>query len=403
MKSIERLLAAALAGMLLTACNKDNPGDVPVDPPTPKKGIPTLSINTPGGVKITSKNTWVKDAAVYYTPVGGEYQKLGDVSIKGRGNTTWSFPKKPYAIKFNEKGEYLGMPKGDRFDLIANYIDITDMRNVIALEIGRRTKGLEWTPRCEYVELYMNGAHQGNYVFTEHIKIGKRRLDLKEGGYLLELDVNYDEDYKFHSDLLNLPVMIKDYEGGEIDDKVLERIKKEFNELEAMVVSEDRTVNGWQNHIDMDSFIDWWFVYELAQCGEPNAPKSSYMYRDAGGKLKAGPVWDFDWGTFRNGYWVERFRLKDCIWLSYMFKDPSFVKRVKEKWEESRDDFKDVAEFIDETAEHVKQSAKNDKIMWPMTTKENEDETLSFEDAVARLKTGYLRHWEWIDKAISKM
>ena len=115
-------------------------------------------------------------------------------------------------------------------------------------------------------------------------------------------------------------------------------IRAEFNEIEAKLVSDDITASGWQDYLDMDTFIDWWFVHELVQCGEPGHPKSSYMYRDKGGKLKAGPVWDFDWGTFRSSE-VHQFRIKKAIFYGYLFQDPAFVKRVKEKWKESRTDF----------------------------------------------------------------
>lgn len=404
-ESVIRIIAVFSAVVcLLAGCRKDDPGNIDPTPdpvPVAKKGLPQLNISTPNHADITSKTTWMTGASVSILPNDGTgFKTIGKASIKGRGNSTWGFPKKPYAIKLDEKAELFDLPKGARFDLIANYIDITCMRNAIALEIARRTKGQEWTPHCTFVELSLNDKMMGNYLLTEHIKIAKSRVNLKDGGYILELDTNFDEEFKFHSDLLKMPVMIKDYEGGEVNNSILQSVQKEFNELEAMVVSEDRATNGWQDYIDMDSFIDWWFVYELAQCGEPNHPKSSYMYKEPGGKLHMGPVWDFDWGTFRNGGWVEQFRVKECIWYKYLFKDPAFVKRAKEKWEESKDDFYDILNYIDEVAAYVRTSAINDKAKWPMTTHENDDESLSFDDAVSKLKTGYTRHWDWINRQI---
>lgn len=395
------IIVLTAAVCLLAGCRKDYPEIDPDPAPVATKSLPQISITTPSHAAITSKNTWMTGASVTVIPNDGSgFKSLGKASIKGRGNTTWGFPKKPYAIKLDTKAEIFGLPKGARFDLLANYIDITCMRNAIALEIARRTKGQPWTPHCEFVELLLNEQQMGNYLLTEHIKIAKSRVDLKEGGYILELDTNFDEEFKFHSTLLNMPVMIKDYEGGEVNSRILAQIQTEFNELEAMVVSDDRETNGWQNYIDMDSFIDWWFVYELAQCGEPNHPKSSYMYKEPGGKLHMGPVWDFDWGTFRNGSWVENFRVKECIWYKYLFKDPAFVKRVKEKWAESKADFMGILDYIDETAEYVKRSAISDKSRWPMTTHENDDETIGFDNAISRLKQGYQRHLEWIDRQI---
>jgi hypothetical protein len=61
-------------------------------------------------------------------------------------------------------------------------------------------------------------------------------------------------------------------------------------------------VREYADYIDIDTYIDWWLVHELAFNGEPNHPKSTYMHKDRNGKLKAGPVWDFDWayGSYEN-------------------------------------------------------------------------------------------------------
>ena len=361
-----------------------------------------LNINTPNGVGITSKTVWVENANASLTSVDGKITDLGKARVKGRGNTTWGYPKKPYALKLEEEASLCGMPSEKRWDLLANYIDRTEMRNAVAFEVAQKAKSLEWSPHGEFVKLYLNGVLSGIYYLCEHIKIDKNRLNLQKGGYVLELDTYFDEDYKFKSDLLGLPVQIKDWKGGDMTEERLAGIQAEFNEIEALLVSEDRDKNGWQELVDIDSFIDWWFVYELVQCGEPGHPKSSYMYRDKGGKLKAGPVWDFDWGTFRSGE-VKRFRIKEAIFYKYMFKDPAFVKRVKEKWKDSKATFLTVTDFFDKTAKQIKVHVDRDKMKWPMTTTVNKDESMSFDEAVATMKSNYKKHWEWMDQQIAAL
>jgi len=394
-----------LAVFLLYSCSKEeeSPFAHPARVEEEDSGLPHLCVNTPSGMVINSKEEWVESATVSLISADGKSTYLGLAKIKGRGNSTWNYPKKPYALKFNEDISLLGMPAEKRWDLLANYIDRTDMRNAVAFEIASKTQSLEWTPSGEFVEFYLNGLWLGNYYLCEHIKIDKERVNLHNGGYLLELDVNYDEDFKFKSDSLGLPVQIKDWKGEEMTEEWMGEIEAEFNEIEALLVSDDRETDGWQELVDMDTFIDWWFVYELVQCGEPGHPKSSYMYRDKGGKLKAGPVWDFDWGTFRSGGEVTRFRDKDAIFYKYLFKDPSFVQRVKEKWTRSKSDFLSVTSFIDKTAERIKISVDKDKTKWPMTTTTNKDESLSFDEAVSTLKNNYIKHWEWMDKQISAL
>lgn len=397
--------ALLLASVLLSSCKKEeeNPFAHPARVEEQDSGLPHLCINTPGNAAITSKEEWMEGATISLVFADGRETKLGTTKIKGRGNSTWKYPKKPYALKLDEDASLLGMPAEKRWDLLANYIDRTDMRNAVSFEVAHKTKSLDWTPHGEFVELYLNEVRQGNYYLCEHIKIDKNRLNLQKGGYLLELDTNYDEEFKFRSDSLDLPVMIKDWKGDDMTEERAAEIASEFNEIEALLVSDDRENNGWQNLVDMDSFIDWWFVYELVQCGEPKHPKSSYMYRDKGGKLKAGPVWDFDWGTFRSGGEVTIFRIKDALFYKYMFQDPSFVKRVKEKWTESKASFLSVTGFIDKTAQKIKVSVDKDKTKWAITTTVNKDEELSFDDAVATMKNNYVKHLEWMDSQISAL
>lgn len=401
----KKLLILAPVFFLLFACTEkeDDPYTHPKREETKDSGLPHLCIDTPSRKDITSKKDWMTGASVSLTSASGEVTKLGTAQVKGRGNSTWTYPKKPYAVKLDAEAIVCGMPAETRWDLLANYIDRTDMRNAIGFELARRTKSLEWTPHGEFVELYLNSVWMGNYFLCEHIKIDKNRLDLKNGGYILELDTNFDEEFKFKSEKLNLPVQVKDWKGDDMTAARLAEIQTEFNRIEALIVSDSRATDGWQELVDMDSFIDWWFVYELVQCGESNHPKSCYMYHDKDGKLKAGPVWDFDWGTFRSGSEVTHFRNKSSIFYSYLFKDPSFVKRLKEKWGESKASFLSVTDFIDKTAKNISISVEQDKKKWPMTTTTNKDESMSFDEAVSTMKSNYKKHWEWMDQQISAL
>ena len=114
------------------------------------------------------------------------------------------------------------------------------------------------------------------------------------GGYLLELDVYFDEEQKFKTELRGLPVMVKD---PELNAAQLNWIEGYFNEVERVLYGDDfaSATNGYRNFIDTESFIKWWLVQELMSNWEPNHPKSTFMTKDRGGKLKMGPLWDFDW------------------------------------------------------------------------------------------------------------
>ena len=376
--------------------------------------LPAVYVTTPQQTPILSKDDWVKDGIMRVWKVDGVIDDLGGTSVKGRGNSTWGFPKKPYAIKLDKKAEVLGMPKHKRWVLLANWIDRTLMRNHIAFTIAKNTESLDWTPRGEFVELILNGKHLGNYYLCEQIKIDKNRVNMAEmestdidgdaitGGYLLEMDVNYDEINKFRTDIRDLPVNIKDPDEDVLVDKQFNYIRNYINQVERAIYADNFSIDGhsYTEYIDVNSFVDWWMVHELARNGEPGWPKSSYMHKDKNNKLMAGPVWDFDYQTFVP---YEEFYMTHGIWYNRLFEDPDFVALVKQKWNSSKSGFESVASEIDNTALKIRNSEKVNSKMWPLIENVNGDERMTFEEAANRMKKTYQDRISWMNKAINDL
>ena len=387
--------------------------------------LPALFISTQIPTSAINKENWAGGAtAVLFDSMTGSIDILGvDDSaeniavneIKGRGNSTWGYPKKPYTIKLDKKESILGMPKDKRWNLLANWMDRTDMRNDIALELARRSPGLAWSSKGQFVEFVLNGKHNGNYYLCEHIKIAKDRVNItgydedepaapNEIGYLFELDTYFDEANKFRSAALNLPVNVKDPDVEGFD---LTYIAGWFNALETKITSVNIAATNYKDYLDIDSFIDWYLVHEMTSIWEPNHPKSSYMYKDAesaaDNKIHAGPCWDFDYDTFTPGK-ANSWIIKDAIWYKYLFKDPAFVARLKEKWNAQKSLYDDVAaSYIDEMASKIKTSVSVDKGLWPCTSTVNGDEKMEFSDAVNRIKTSLQNKIAFMNTAIGKM
>lgn len=162
----------------------------------------------------------IEDLDKYFS---SEVQFTSTAGIKGRGNSTWGMPNKPYRIKLDSKANLLGMSNDKDWALLANYFDKTLLRNITAFEISR-IADMSWTPSYVSVDYYLNGTYQGVYSLTEHVKVSEERLDMKlvkpsdntgealTGGYLLELDFHFDELCKFKTNnpQSRLPIMFKD-------------------------------------------------------------------------------------------------------------------------------------------------------------------------------------------------
>ena len=369
-------------------------------------GLPMVFIETNSTKEIPSKwEDWMKGAEIKIYNPDWTVDYEGPTSIRGRGNSTWGYPKKPYALKLDSKGKILGMPKHKRWVLLANWMDRTLLRNSVSFELASRS-GLAYTPRGQFVEVFINGVHKGNYFLCEHIKVDENRVNIDEldedetdGGYIMELDVYYDEAYKFKSSVRDLPYMFKD--PDEVNDAQFNFIKDYVSNLENALYDDSRFASGeYMDYIDSESFADWWIVMELTGIWEPNHPKSTYMHKDKGGKLTMGPVWDFDWETYKIS---PRFRIKDALYYKRLFEDQRFVTLVKERWSTLKPAFETLPDHIRSEAEKIRGSESFNHELWPIDIVVNLDESLTFDAAVSRMIEGYETKFNWLDKEINSL
>lgn len=257
--------------------------------------LPTIYIVTPGGVEITSREAWTPGASMEIVlPDGRKAFSSPNVEIRLRGHSTAGKPKKPYAIRLATAGSLLGMPAARRWQLLANFMDHSNMRNSLALAIARQTSP-EWTPRSHMADLVVNGRPQGLYLLCEAITENPRRLaHIGRNGFIAEADTYFDSPAKFRTPTRNLPINIHNPKHPTA--RQLSAIESFFADIEAALYrdpSADLTP-VFSKYIDKTSFADWLIVHELSQNAEPNGPRSCFFHRNGRGKLQAGPVWDFD-------------------------------------------------------------------------------------------------------------
>lgn len=332
------------------------------------KNIPHVYITTNGNTPIVSKDDYL-NANI---EIVGNYEYAGfkaTTKIKGRGNSTWQYDKKPYKLKLDQKASIFGMGEDKEYVLLANYLDPMLMTNAVALKAGELLD-MPYNNHIVPVDLTINGVYLGNYNLTEQITVNANRINIEDGGVLLELDSYFDEDYKFKSNNFNLPVNIK-YPKLTNQNQVAP-IKTDFQIMENLVNSSSFPNNNYADYIDLDKLVDYLLITNLVCNTEIGHPKSTYVYKPKNGKYTMGPLWDYDWafdfsGTyfsstttsmFDNGGTGARFFRK-------FFLDPKFKAKYQQRWNYfKRAKLPDLLTFVDSYSKSISASYAQDYKLW---------------------------------------
>lgn len=376
--------------------------------------LPVVAIRTdePGNVK--DKVTWRPSRMRIGNP-DGTFTEVGGTGIRGRGNWTWDkYPKKPYALKLDDKQGILGMPAHRRWVLLALYRGF--IGNALMFEATRRAPALGWAPRGCFVELVLNGRFMGLYYLCEQIKVDPDRVNIASlkhtdiaypevsGGYLLEYDELYDEEYKFKSSGFGLPVQLKSPDD-DVPAQQLDYIKGFIDDMEAEIRKIGSAEGSrYADYMDLDSFAEYWMVLETVGNYEAYKPRSVKLYKGRDGvdsprgtvaKLKAGPLWDQELFEVK-----KKFNSKDMYYYKYLFRDPVFVETVKARWPAYRDNilgngrYVGFVDYLNEMVELIRESANRDIALWG-----NSYFTLNGE--VAPVRSGFVSKINWMDQQIA--
>lgn len=257
------------------------------------RGLPIINIEL-NGVELAEIHDGPKDVKYEGNELdlyeGNEILRYNDVEIKGRGNSTWGQPKRPYQIRFSKGVDLLGMGKAKKWILLANYVDASFVRNDVALALAEMLD-VQYSNRGSFVELYINGEYIGLYYLVQKIEIAKGSVDLRGGGgVLFEIDTLHKDEEACYTSYLNECLVVKDVNSNN-SERIIESFLVDFNNAEMMV--EEGNYEGLAEILDIDSFVKYFLVNEFTV--NPDAYSTSlYLYRSDNGKIVAGPVWDFD-------------------------------------------------------------------------------------------------------------
>lgn len=352
----------------LRVLNSENIEAEPLKIETKKAELPVVNISIPDFLgedgKLEDFKAKKKINASLEVFNCSETMKPVALTIKGRGNSSWSnAPKKSYTIKFKDKQNFLGLGKNKSFALIANYFDKTLLRNLTSYELAKMVfTEMPWNPGAKCVNLFINNVYQGIYLAVESIKIGEKRVkipdiaecknieEIDNYGFILEVDSRQDENFNFRTEK-NVPFSLKEPDGEDLQYDVKKKIQEKVKAAEDALYSQDfknpDSENYYGNFLDVDSFVDWWLLEELAKNTDSNFYSSCYIYfNPTDKKFCMGPVWDFDlgWGNINfynstetyTGFKVCESPNKDNetwgSWILQLLKDDNFKEKAKERW-----------------------------------------------------------------------
>ena len=365
--------------------------------------LPTVSFNTPGMAEIKSKEDKHPGSYVAVISDGGRTLLVdANAQMKGRGNGSWTFPKKPFQIKFEKKKQPLDAPaKAKKLTLINNYGDKTLMRNKVAYEMSREA-GMPFTPYCTFVDVIYNGEYEGAYQLCDQVEVNSGRVELTEmlptdtsgdaltGGYFIEIDAYANQEVSWFTSDKGIPVTIKSPKDDEIVAAQSQYIQRFFNRFEASVFASNFTdpVNGYRKYLDLDSFLKYFILCELN--GNVDSFWSTYLWKERSEDIfHVGPIWDIDLGFQNTGSPYPVSSMNDFL---YTHKDASKAsasmeelvnrivkedagakKRMSEIWSDLRNNYNFSADYfnglIDEYAETLSESQELNFMRWPILNK----------------------------------
>ena len=231
--------------------------------------------------------------------------------IRGRGNSTWGNSKKPYKVKLKKKASLLGMGDNKHWGLIANYYDYSLLRNKYTYWFGAKLN-MEFTPKCAFVDVVMNGSYLGSYCLSELVRVDESRVNIDElnssetsgegltGGYLLNCGEDSEAscfDVDCNGEKTHFSVETPDFDEVMVPEQ-LEYIKNYVQNIFDAAYSDnlcDKDGVRYSEYLDIDSMVDYFIIQGTSDNGDAFINGSTYLYKKRGGKLYWGPLWDFDY------------------------------------------------------------------------------------------------------------
>jgi len=395
--------------------------------------LPVLYLYTDDGSNITSRDEYT---SAHMLLDGTEYE----LKVRGRGNVSWTrFPQKAYMLKFDDALSFFDMRRSNKWVLIPTYSDPSLIRNPVAMAIAGCMDGMEFTPQQIPVDVFLNGSYIGIYTFSEKIEVASEKINLFGGDAFEEEllaeetavteDTEEDEEdgkdaanpedelpeigfmIELGEDLFGTHIQGQEYFWSPYLPQVYVRYPTfdepntpEFNYISDYMRRTGQAIvsgQGYEDYIDMESWVDWFIVMELTNNTDSAFCRSTFLYKRPGEKLMLGPVWDFDMamGHFLDNpsyaYWATAEAIYSPAqghYMSYLYNSDEFMTAVQERWDECKEELLQTAfDAIDTYGEQVARSREYNNKLWGYRGSETQ---------VTYLHTFIQRRYDWIDLSL---
>lgn len=378
------------------------------------ENIPAVFLNTLSGsldyLHADKENEEPGDICVVDKSGNTEYQHEIP-RISGRGNSTWEYEKKPYAIKLDEAKALCGLDQSDRWRLLALWREGSKLDNKIAMDIAE-AMGLSYNTQGTWVDLYINGEYRGIYLLTESVTVGEGRIDIYDlekenkrhnpsiasgegiayweetgkgfllengenisGGYLIEKDhpTHYKAEACGFETSRGYQFSIKSPQHASREQ--VKYIQNVVENIDSMVT--DGRSEVWE-YLDIGSFAKCFLMDELANDTDAGLT-SMFFYKERNDdKLYSGPTWDYDNAFGERNSDVEpgydyRLSVVDTTagspykldWYARLYEDPQLQKQIIEEYTALLPFLESVLDTkIDEYVEVIRASVAMDEARW---------------------------------------
>ncbi len=347
--------------------------------------------------------------------------------ISGRGNSTWEYEKKPYALKLPKAYPLCGLNKGDRWRLLALWCEGSKLDNKIAMDLAQEL-GLTYSVQGTWVDLYLNGEYRGIYLLTESVTVGEGRVNIYDldkenkgrnasiaqgtavryeeennkgyvlengedisGGYLIEKDhpEHYAEEENGFVSSRGDPFTINAprYASGE----QVAYIQNCVETIDQLIQNGDPAV--WEK-MDLVSFTGRFLVDEISM-EKDTGSTSMFFYKDRGDeKLYSGPAWDYDRAFGEDGgsdgvytnYTETNVNNNERLaialdWYQKLYDTPEFQRCIVEEYAGVLPFFERLLDTgIDSYADRIRASVAMDDARWESARQFGEDGTSRYQN-----------------------